>query len=237
MLRNSRVVVVGGTSGIGLAVARAASEAGARVVVGSRSAERLEAARAALPGVDARPLDTTCPDAVGRFFGQLDRVDHLVITAADAAMGRLQDLDLAEGRAFLDSKLWGPYTVVKEAAPRLSPRGSITLFSGAAARRASPGFALGSAINAAVEALAVSLAAELAPVRVNAISPGVIETPVWQRFAPPDVRAQVFGTLVGRLAAGRAGTPEEVAALVLFVLSAPYVTGSVLSIDGGYALL
>jgi NAD(P)-dependent dehydrogenase (short-subunit alcohol dehydrogenase family) len=237
MLRGARVAVIGGTSGIGLAVARASAQAGARVVVASRSAERLEAARAAIPGVEAHPLDTTCPDSVGRFFAELGTVDHLVITAADAAMGRLADLDLAEARAFLDSKLWGPYTVVKEAAPRMSRQGSITLFSGAAARRASPGFALGSAINAAVEALAVSLAAELAPVRVNAVSPGIIETPVWQRWAPPEVREQVFGTLVGRLATGRPGTAEEVAALVLFVLSAPYVTGSVLSIDGGYSLL
>jgi NAD(P)-dependent dehydrogenase (short-subunit alcohol dehydrogenase family) len=237
MLRDARVVVIGGTSGIGLAVARAATEAGARVVVASRSAERLEAARAAIPGVEARPLDSTCPDSVGRFFAKLDTVDHLVVTAADAAMGRLEELDLAQARAFLESKFWGPYTVVKEAACKISRQGSVTLFSGAAARRPSPGFALGSAINAAVEALAVSLAAELAPVRVNAVSPGIIETPVWDRFASLEVRTQVFGTLVGRLATGRPGTAPEVAAAVLFLLSAPYVTGSVLSIDGGYALL
>jgi NAD(P)-dependent dehydrogenase (short-subunit alcohol dehydrogenase family) len=236
-LRDARVLVVGGTSGIGLASARALIEVGSDVVVASRSAERLNDARRLLPGVDARALDMTCRASVNRFFDALGGLDHLIVTAANAATGTLAALDPDRGRAFLDGKLWGQYLLAREAAPRLRPGGSIVLFSGAAARRASPGFALGSAINAAVEALSTSLAAELAPVRVNALSPGVIDTPVWSRELGPEVRARVFDDLVPRLPLGRAGRPEEVAMAVLFLLEATYVTGSVLSVDGGFSLV
>ncbi|HUM11634.1 MAG TPA: SDR family oxidoreductase [Myxococcaceae bacterium] len=234
-LEDARIVVVGGTSGIGLAAATAARRAGARVAVAGRSVEGLERARRADPGLEVHRLDVNAGPELGELFAALGTVDHLVVTAAEAITGRLADLDEVRARAVLGTKVWGPCRVIRAALPRLSPEGSITLFSGAASARASPGFALGSAVNAAVEALAVSLAAELAPVRVNAVRPGIIETPVWGGL--PELRAQVFGQVVPRLPSGRAGRAEEVAAAVLFLLASPYVTGSVLTIDGGYLLV
>jgi len=234
-LENARIVVVGGTSGIGLATAIAARQAGARVVVAGRSAEGRERARRADPALDVQQLDVNAGPELAEVLSGVGAVDHLVVTAAEAITGRLADLDEVRARTVLATKVWGPCRVIRAALPRMSAEGSITLFSGAAARRASPGFALGSAVNAAVEALAVSLAAELAPVRVNAVRPGIIETPVWAGL--PELRAQVFSGVVPRLPSRRAGRAEEVAAAVLFLLTSPYVTGSVLTIDGGYLLV
>ena len=234
-LENARILVVGGTSGIGLATALAARRAGARVVVAARNEDGLRRAREADAGLETRALDMMGPELAG-VVEDLGPLDHLVVTAADAVVGRIADLDETRARQVLASKVWGPCRVVRAALPRLSPGGSVTLFSGAASKRASPGFALGSAVNAAVEALAVSLAAELAPLRVNAVRPGIIDTPVWSERVP-ELRAEVFGTLLPRLSAARAGTPGEVAEAVLYLMTSRYTTGSVLTIDGGYLLL
>jgi len=235
-LENARILVVGGTSGIGLAIAVAARRAGAQVTVAGRSAAGLERARATDPALEVRRLDMMQGPELDQVVAELGTIDHLVVTAAEAVAGRLAELDEERALRALESKLWGPCRVIRAALPRLSPAASITLFSGAASRRASPGFALGSAANAAVEALAVSLAAELAPLRVNAVCPGIIDTPVWTERVP-ELRRTVFETLVPRLPVGRAGRPEEVAEAVLHLLSSRYTTGSVLTIDGGYLLL
>ena len=234
-LENARILVVGGTSGIGLATALAARRAGARVVVAGRSKEGLHRAREADAGLETLAVDMMGPELPG-VVEDLGPLDHLVVTAADAVVGRIVDLDETRAQHVLASKVWGPCRVLRAALPHLSPEGSVTLFSGAASQRASPGFALGSAVNAAVEALAVSLAAELAPLRVNAVRPGVIDTPVWSERVP-ELRAQVFGTLVPRLPSARAGTPGEVAEAVLYLMTSRYTTGTVLTIDGGYLLL
>ena len=234
-LENARILVVGGTSGIGLATALAARRAGARVVVAARSEDGLRRAREADPALETLAVDMMGPELPAA-VEDLGPLDHLVVTAADAVVGRIADLDEARARQVLASKVWGPCRVLRAALPHLSPEGSVTLFSGAASQRASPGFALGSAVNAAVEALAVSLAAELAPLRVNAVRPGIIDTPVWSERVP-ELRAQVFGTLVPRLPSARAGTAEEVAGAVLYLMTSRYTTGTILTIDGGYLLL
>jgi NAD(P)-dependent dehydrogenase (short-subunit alcohol dehydrogenase family) len=234
-LENARILVVGGTSGIGLATALAARRAGARVVVAARSEEGLRRTHEADPALQTLRLDMMGPELPAA-VGALGPLDHLVVTAADAVVGRISDLDEPRARHVLASKVWGPCRVLRAALPQLSPEGSVTLFSGAASQRASPGFALGSAVNAAVEALVPSLAAELAPLRVNAVRPGVIDTPVWTERVP-ELRDQVFGTLVPRLPSARAGRPEEVADAVLYLMTSRYTTGSVLTIDGGYLLL
>ena len=234
-LENARILVVGGTSGIGLATALAARRAGAQVVVAGRSKEGLRRAREADAGLETLAVDMMGPELAAA-VEDLGPLEHLIVTAADAVVGRIADLDEARARQVLASKVWGPCRVVRAALPHLTPEGSVTLFSGAASMRASPGFALGSAVNAAVEALTVSLAAELAPLRVNAVRPGVIDTPVWSERVP-ELRAQVFGTLVPRLPSARAGRPEEVAEAVLYLMSSRYTTGTILTIDGGYLLL
>ena len=229
------VVVVGGSSGIGLASARTLAEHGARVVIAGRSEQRLEAARRSIPApVEIHRVDITDEDSIGRLFAAVERLDHLVITASEAVLGRFLDLDVSAARRFFDSKFWGPYAVARHAAPRIAPDGSITFFSGAAGSKASPGFSCGSAVNSAVESLARSLAVELAPIRVNTISPGLIHTPVWESLISLGERDALFADTSARLPSGRIGRPEEIADAVLFLIRNAYTTGTTLFVDGGY---
>ena len=234
-LDGKTVVIVGGTSGIGLASAAACSAAGARVVIAGRSEQRLDAARRAVEGpIEARRLDMTDDASIEALFGELGPLDHLVITASGAALGRFLEIDTAEARRFFDSKFWGPYAVARRAAPQIRPAGSITFFSGAAGSRASPGFSCGSAINAAVEALSRTLSVELAPVRVNTVSPGLVDTPIWHSIVSSSERDALFADTAAKLPAGRIGRPEEIADAVLFLIRNAYTTGTTLFVDGGY---
>ena len=234
-LDGKTVVIVGGSSGIGLASAAACSAAGARVVIAGRSEQKLDAARRDVEGrIEARRLDMTDDASIEAFFAAVGPLDHLVITASEAALGRFREIDTADARRFFDSKFWGPYSVARRAAPQIRHGGSITFFSGAAGSRASPGFSCGSAINAAVEALSRTLAVELAPVRVNTISPGLVETPVWETILPATERDALFADTAAKLPAGRIGRPEEIADAVLFLIRNAYTTGTTLFVDGGY---
>jgi NAD(P)-dependent dehydrogenase (short-subunit alcohol dehydrogenase family) len=230
-----RVVVVGGSSGIGLASAKAMAESGARVVIAARSEEKLDKARQSIPvPVEARRLDMTDDASIESFFAAIGRLDHLVITASEAALGRFVEIDTAAARRFFDSKFWGPYAVARHAAPRIARDGSITFFSGAAGSRASPGFSCGSAVNAAIEALSRTLAVELAPVRVNTISPGLVHTPVWESLVSLAERDALFADASAKLPSGRIGRSEEIADAVLFLIRNAYTTGTTLFVDGGY---
>ena len=234
-LDGKRVVVVGGSSGIGLASARALAGHGARVVIAGRSADKLEAARRSIPvPVEARPLNMMDDASIESFFAAIGGLDHLVITASEAALGRFLEIDTAAARRFFDSNFWGPYAVARRAAPRSSPDGSITFFSGAAGSRASPGFSCGSAVNAAVETLSRTLAVELAPVRVNTISPGLVETPVWESLFSVAEKEALFADTAAKLPSRRIGRPEEIADAVLFLIRNAYTTGTTLFVDGGY---
>ena len=235
-LGGSSVVVIGGSSGIGLATARLAAQAGMEVTIVGRDADRLARARADIGVVATAQLDMRAEAEVQSFFHDLGTVDHIVVTASDAVGGAFLDLEVARGRAFMDSKFWGPYIVARYGVPVLSRKGSLTLFSGAAGERASPGFALGSAINAAVDALVRSLAVELAPIRVNSVSPGIVDTPVWNALPGVDAAA-VFQDTAARVPAGRVARAEEIASAVLHVLDNEYLTGVSLRVDGGYALV
>jgi NAD(P)-dependent dehydrogenase (short-subunit alcohol dehydrogenase family) len=182
----------------------------------------------------ARVLDMTNAEQIDAFFRETGPFDHLVISAADAVMGKFVDLDIAKARRFFDSKFWGPYMVARAAVPKIQPGGSITFFAGAASRRGTPGLSCGSAINAAIEALSNTLAVELAPIRVNTISPGLIRTPVWRELMDAETLKGLFAESAKKLPARRIGTPEEIAHAVLFLIENTYTTGSVLFVDGGY---
>ena len=188
ILAGTRVVIVGGTRGIGLATALAALQAGAEVVVASRSAESVARARRSLEeavgrAVAGEALDVTDRPAVRAFIAAHAPVHHLCLPGSQAWRATFDDLDEAAARAFFDSKFWGPFLAVHDARPHLVRGGSVVLYSGAASRRPLPGYVVGAAIDGAIDALTRSLAGTLAAdgIRANCISPGIVETDVTQK--------------------------------------------------------
>lgn len=162
----------------------------------------------------------------------------MVVTAADAAgaYAPIEDFALTNAQALLATKLLGPWLVAKHAAPRLAPAGSITFTSGIAAYRPGPGSSMIATANGALEALARSLALELAPIRVNVVSPGWVDTPVWDALAGP-AKAERLAAMAARLPAGRIGRPEDIAAAFEGVMGNGFITGTVLHVDGGHRLI
>lgn len=221
----TRLVAIGGSSGIGLAVARRAVTAGWEVIVASRNPGRAE--------IDAQlvELDVTNTTAVRAFFGSVGTIDHLVSSTVARASGLAKELDLAAARDAFETKLWGPLAAIQAA----DVRGSVVLVSGVAASTPTRGASATAAVNGAVEALVRTLAVELAPVRVNAVSPGVIDTPTWATM-PDDQRQALFSRLADALPAGRVGSPEDVADGIWHLLTNGFVTGTVLHVDGGHRL-
>ncbi|KAA2236599.1 SDR family oxidoreductase [Salinarimonas soli] len=232
-LDRARVLVIGGSSGIGLAVAEAARAAGASVAIASRSPQKLERARARLgAGVTSHVLDTGDEAAVSALLAG-EPWDHVVVSAAQTPSGPVRTLPLADAYAAMESKFWGAYRVARAA--RIRDGGSLTLVSGYLSERPSAAAVLQGAINAGLEALARGLALELAPVRVNAVSPGLIATPLWDRL-PEDRREAMFAGAAERLPARRVGTAQDVANAVLYLLATPFATGSTVRVDGGGAI-
>jgi NAD(P)-dependent dehydrogenase (short-subunit alcohol dehydrogenase family) len=238
VLSGRTVVVAGGTSGIGLEVARTAAARGARVVVAGRDRARAEAACAGVAGdVRARALDAADRAALDAFFREVGAVDHLVLTLSGGeGAGEFATLDLRALRRGFEAKFWPQLETVQAALPALAPKASITFVTAVSARIARPGTTGLAAINGALEAMVGGLARELAPRRVNAVSPGVIDT-AWWRQAPAAVRDAVFDEQARTLPAGRVGRPEEVAQAVLFMATNGFTTGSIVECDGGLHLL
>ena len=247
------VVVIGGSSGIGLAVARRSLADGATVVIAGRSRQRLDAARAELAqtaapagpaqaGPDAVRLSAYPADIgdlaqVTRLFEQVGTLSHLVVTAADLPYGPAVSLSEDSMVRAVRSKILGPLFAAQQAAPRISAPGSITFTSGVAASRPAPGGALAATVNGALEAMVRALALELAPIRVNAVSPGWVDTPVWDHLATPDVKTARLADLAARLPARRLGRPEDIANAVAFLIADDFVTGTVLHAEGAQILV
>jgi NAD(P)-dependent dehydrogenase (short-subunit alcohol dehydrogenase family) len=233
-LTNAQVLIVGGSSGIGLATAVAVAEAGASVTIASRSQAKLGTALGSIRGTRrAIVLDTRDQSALGRFFMAEGPWDHVIVSAAQTQTGPVRTLDLADAEAAMESKFWGAYRVARAA--KIKDGGSLTFVSGFLSVRPSAGAVLQGAINAALEALARGLALELAPVRVNTVSPGLIATPLWSGMAEEKREAMFAGAAVS-LPARRVGQPEDVANAVLFLATTPFATGSTVLVDGGGAI-
>ncbi|MET9384506.1 SDR family oxidoreductase [Streptomyces sp. NPDC002928] len=237
-LRGERVVVIGGTAGIGFAVAEAAAREGADVVVASRRQESVDAALQRLPeGAEGYVLDATDEDAVRTFFGHLGGLDHLVYTAGESLLLEgLAAQDLARARRFLDTRLWGAYSAVKYGAPSIRKGGSVVLTTGTAGRRPMPGTSVAASLCGAMESLTRALALELAPLRVNAVSPGVVRTELW-RDLPEREREGLYTSSAGSLPVGRVGEPADVAEAYVYLMRGGYTTGSVVVVDGGGVLI
>ncbi|MET8243645.1 SDR family oxidoreductase [Streptomyces sp. NPDC005202] len=237
-LQGQRVVVIGGTSGIGLAVAEAAAREGAEVVVASRRQESVDAALKQLPqGAGGDVLDATDEEAVRAFFGRIGGFDHLVYTAGESLLlESLAESDLPRARRFLDTRLWGAYTAVKHGAWSIRKGGSVVLTTGTAGRRPMPGTTVAASVCGAVESLTRALALELAPIRVNVVSPGVVRTELW-RDLPVAERDGLFRSSSESLPVGRVGEPEDVAEAYLYLMRGGYSTGTVVVVDGGGVLV
>lgn len=233
-LRQKRVVVIGGTSGIGLAVAQGALAEGASVVVGSSSAAKVGAVAEKLKSAEALAINVTDEQSVEEFFAKVGAYDHLVFTAGDwgGRGGPVANLDIAGAASIFAVRFWGAVTAVKHGAKQIREGGSIVLTNGMIAHRPRKGAAVSSAMAGAVEHLARGLAVELAPVRVNCVCPGLIRTDIWNSI-PEEQRQGRFKTMTERQMVPRIGEPSEVAEAYLYLMRAGYTTGQVLHVDGG----
>ena len=226
-----RAVVMGGTSGIGLAVADTLTESGVKVTVTGRDLAKL----AALDGrfAAAERLDATDRAAVTEFFDRHGLFEHLVLafSPGPAGLGPVREVSLADIETAFTGKLFGYLHAIRQA----DVTESITMISAASARAALPGTVALAAVNGAIERMVSPLAAELAPVRVNAVSPGVVDTPWWS-FLPDDQRQAQFDSAAGSVPAGRIATPADVAGAVSYLTGAGLVTGTILPVDGGFTV-
>jgi NAD(P)-dependent dehydrogenase (short-subunit alcohol dehydrogenase family) len=229
-LADRTVAVFGGSSGIGFATAQAAHALGARVTIVSRSRERLAEAAREIGDAETRAIDIRDAAAVARFFDDCAPFDHVVVSAADLSVGPLRQRSLADERAAMDSKFWGAVNVAHAA--RIVAGGSLTLVSGMIGTRPSGAATMLSAINTAIDTLAKALATEMAPVRVNCVSPGRIETPWWD-YLPQEQRLALFEKTAAATPLKRVGRPEEVAAQIVHLMQNGFMTGSVVLVDGG----
>ncbi|MBI3302229.1 MAG: SDR family oxidoreductase [Deltaproteobacteria bacterium] len=236
-LKHATVVILGGSSGIGLATAKAARAEGARVIITGRSAERLQAARAALGDtVHTVVLDVADEAGTRAFFQELGHLDHLFITAGTLVRDSRLAPDSVVLRPAMETRFWGALYAAKYGAPKMQNSGSITFMSGTAARRPLDGASVASASCGAVEAFARALAVDLAPIRVNTIQPGFVDTPLLDEVLGAQ-RDEILTAVAARLPVRRIGRPEEIADAVLFLMKNGYVTGITLTIDGGGLLV
>jgi len=236
-------LIAGGSSGMGLELARQLlEEEGAEVVIVGRSEARLREARATLGGHDERlhafAADITDEAQVAALFARSGPLDHIVSTAADIASAYqlLPQLPLEAVRRAIDSKLVGPLLLAKHGHPQLRPGGSITFVSGIAAYRPKARGAAVAAVNGALASLAYALAVELAPTRVNVVSPGWVDSPIWQHVAG-DATSATLAAMAERLPVGRVGRPGDIAEGLRFVMRNGFMTGAVLHLDGGHRLV
>ena len=239
MLNAQHVVVIGGSSGMGLAIAQAAAAAGAHVTIAGRDEARLARA-AGQVGIKAalKRLDITDEAAVADFFERIEPIDHLVMTAhassvVTGAITPLSSMSICAARAFMETKFWGPFTAAKYGAPKLEAGGSMIFFSGAAgARKLLPDHTAIGATNGAVEAFARQLAKEIAPKRVNVIAAGLVRTPTYDGMSEA-ARDGMYAGYAKQALVGRVGTPQDIAQAAIYLMSNRYVTGQIHEIDGG----
>jgi NAD(P)-dependent dehydrogenase (short-subunit alcohol dehydrogenase family) len=231
-VEGNRFAITGGGSGIGLAIARLAVARGASVVLLGRTEEKLQAASAALgKAASYRVLDVSDGAAVTRVFEAIGGIDHLVTSAAGIVIGPFAELPEAAFREFFEVKFWGQYRAIRAALPYLSRSGSITLLSGYLYRKPTPGFSAFAAVNGGIEALVKVLATELAPLRINALAPGQVDT--LAGIIGPEANKGRCDAAAQKLPVGRIGTPDEIAHAALCLAENSFITGMTMDVDGG----
>lgn len=239
-IANSRILIVGGSSGMGLALARRTLAIGAEVIIVGRNEDKLKRTGAELQSAALSTVaaDITQEGQVADLFERVGRLDHIVSTAADieGAYELLPSLDLRAAQKVVESKFYGPLLLAKYGVPVLSPAGSITFTSGIAAYRPSARGSVVAAVSAGLEGLVRALAVEVAPIRVNAVSPGWVDTPIWT-FVAGDKKDETLSAMAKRLPVGRVGQPEDIADAISFLMGNAFTTGTILHVEGGHRLV
>jgi NAD(P)-dependent dehydrogenase (short-subunit alcohol dehydrogenase family) len=237
-LKGKRIVILGGTSGLGFATAEASAREGAEVVIVSGTQERIARGLAALPAdSEGHVVDLTDEAQVSGFFAQIGTFDHLVYTAGDALLlGELAATSLADARRAFEVRFWGALTAVKYASPHIRPGGSIVLTTGIAGARPIKGWVVAASILGSMESLTRALAVELAPIRVNIVSPGVIKTEMWNQFSE-EAREALYRDVGAKMLVGRVGEAAEIAETYLYLMRQNFSTGQVVVVDGGAVLV
>jgi NAD(P)-dependent dehydrogenase (short-subunit alcohol dehydrogenase family) len=237
-LQQSRVVVAGGTSGIGFAVAEAAAHSGAEVIIASSRPERVAAALERLPqGTRGEALDFTDEGQVRAFFARVGALDHLVYTAGESLLLQtLSEVSIEAAQRAFEVRYWGALKAVKYAAPQIRAGGSITLTSGVASSRPLAAWTIPSSILGAMESLTRALAIELAPLRVNAVAPGVLRTALWDNMSEAD-RTGLYDYIAEKMPVRRVGEASDVAQTYLYLMQQGFSTGQVIVVDGGHVLV
>jgi NAD(P)-dependent dehydrogenase (short-subunit alcohol dehydrogenase family) len=236
-LTNQRVVIMGGSSGIGLATAQMLVDTGAEVTITGRSQDKINAAVAQLgERASGAVVDATSIPQLQTFFREHGIFQHLVIAVSGAAgAGAFRTLELQDLRHGFEAKFWPQIAIAQTSLQTLQSDGSMTFITAGSSRKALPGTAGLAAINGALDAMIPTLAVELRPLRVNAVSPGVIATPWWDRV-PESFRNDFFAQSAASAPAGRVGQPEDVAQAIVFLIQNTFVTGSIIDCDGGARL-
>ena len=235
---NQRVVVLGGSSGIGLAVAEQVALQGAEVVIVSSKATRVqEAVKSIGEKAQGQAVDVSDEKAIESFFTNLGAFDHLVFTAGDSLqLDKLADTDLKQARRAFELRYCSALATVKYGSPRIRKGGSIVLTTGIAGQRPQSGWVIAASVCGTIEALTRALAIELAPIRVNAVSPGVVRTNLWQNMKASE-REQLFESVGKRLPVGRVGEAHDIAQAYLFLMKEGFSTGQTVVVDGGTVLV
>jgi NAD(P)-dependent dehydrogenase (short-subunit alcohol dehydrogenase family) len=237
-LQDKRVVVVGGSSGIGLAVAQLAAAQGAKVVIVSSNAERVQKAAESIgPEAQGHAVDVSDERAIATFFTKLGSFDHLVFTAGDSLqLQELASTDLQQARRAFELRYWAALAAVKYGSPQLRKGGSIVLTTGIAGQRPRKGWVLAASVCGTIEALTRALAIEVAPIRVNAVSPGLVRTNLWQNMGAKE-REERYESVGKSLPVGRVGEASDIAQAYLFLMQEGFATGQTIVVDGGAVLV
>ena len=237
-LSEKRIVVLGGSSGIGLSVAQQAVAQGATAIIASSKADRVKQAVATLDGkAEGHTLDLSKERDIQNFFQEIGEFDHLVFTAGDTLqLNMLEATDLTKARHAFELRYWAALAAVKYASPHIRKDGSIVLTTGIAGQRPHKGWAIAASVCGTIEALTRALAVELAPIRVNAVCPGVVRTNLWQSMNA-DAREHLYKSVGNSLPVGRVGEPHDIAQAYLFLMQEGFSTGQTVVVDGGTVLV
>ncbi|MHB8206028.1 SDR family oxidoreductase [Mucilaginibacter sp.] len=237
-LTDKRVVVLGGSSGIGLATAIAAAQEGADVTIVSSNQQRIDKALEQLPEASkGLAINLTDEKQVQELFSKIGAFDHLVYTAGESlALKTVEEVSLQDAKSFFDLRYWGAFTAVKYGSPNINAGGSITLTGGICSSRPGKGWSIASSVCSAMEGFTRAMAIELAPLRVNLVSPGVIRTNLWSDMTDAD-RDGMYETIANSLPLKRVGEAEDIAQTYLYLIKQPFSTGQVIIADGGHVLV